>query len=177
MAKHPRQRLDSPSRSLSALLHLTGLISFANSFLFLRTVVLPIQLSFGDHFQFLTVIALILATAVFSLGLMADLVLSSRLFAAKNLVSVCATPLEVHVTLLYWGLRVIDKDLVMPPDFHLPILADLGFHLAPTLFLVLDQIFLSPPWTIRTHAAMSLNMVLAYLYWFWIEWCFSKNGM
>jgi hypothetical protein len=34
---------------------------------------------------------------------------------------------------------------------------------------------LSPPWPIKAYNAMTLDLVLVFLYWGWIEYCFSIN--
>lgn len=88
----------------------------------------------------------------------------------------CTTPLEVLISVLYWGLRIIDKSLVIPDWAQLPLTADLGFHAIPSIVLVADLLLLSPPWAISGPQAMGLSTTLAFGYWFWIEQCFSHNG-
>jgi hypothetical protein len=136
----------------------------------------PISMGFGGSFQFLTIIGLALALITFVVGLLADVTLNDRLFELKNILSVCSAPLEVLVSVLYWGLCAIDKSLVFPPDAQLPFLPDFGFHAMPAIMLTLDLLLLSPPWTIRTYGAMALSFSLAFLYWGWIEYCFAQNG-
>ena len=126
--------------------------------------------------MYLTIIGLALATATFVLGLLADLTHSASLFRCKNIVSVCSAPLEVLISILYWGLRAIDKSLVEPPDARLDRVTDMGFHLVPAVMLALDLVLLSPPWTIRQFGAVSLSTSIAFLYWGWIEYCFSYDG-
>ncbi|KAI1075087.1 FAR-17a/AIG1-like protein [Whalleya microplaca] len=176
MAHHPLQRLASPSRQHSLLLHLAGIASFLASFRFLAGWETPMSLAFGGHFQFLTILGLSLALCTFTVGFVADVTLSAPLFRLKNVLSVCSAPLEVLISILYWGLCAIDKSLVFPPDFQLDFLPDFGFHAAPALFLSLDLLLLSPPWTINGYAALALSEALAFLYWFWVEYCFSHNG-
>ena len=125
MARHPLQRLAAPSRTFSAVVHLIGLASFSASFRYLRSFPNPLHLGFGGDYQFLTIIGLAVATATFAVGLLADLTLSPRLFAIKNVLSVCSAPLEVLVSVLYWGLCAIDRSLVVPPELALPLLPDL----------------------------------------------------
>lgn len=158
------------------LIHIAGLASFSASFKWLSQWANPIAESYGGHFQFLTNIGLILATLTFAAGLASDLTLSNQLFGIKNALSVCAAPLEVLVSMLYWGIRSIDKSLIIPPDFELPWMPDVGFHLMPAIMLSLDLILLSPPWTVTAYAAMAISMTMAFLYWGWVEFCFSKNG-
>jgi len=173
---HPLQRLASPSRTISAVIHLIGILSFCASFRYLVMYPTPISESYGGQFQFLTIIGLAASLLTFTIGLLADLTGSSRLFAIKNRLSVGSAPLEVLVSILYWGLTAIDKTLVVPPDLELPFLPDFGFHAMPAIMMSLDLLLLSPPWTIRAYHAMALSMVTAFLYWGWVEYCFSKNG-
>ncbi|KAI0387259.1 FAR-17a/AIG1-like protein [Hypomontagnella monticulosa] len=174
--RHPLQRLASPSRQLSMLLHLAGIASFSASFRFLGTWDTPMSNSFGGHYQFLTIIGLSLAQCTFIVGLLADTTLSPQLFQLKNILSVCSAPLEVLISILYWGLCAIDKSLVFPPEFQLDFLPDFGFHAAPAIFLAIDLLLLSPPWTVNAYSALALSEALAFLYWFWVEYCFSHNG-
>ncbi|KAI1202408.1 FAR-17a/AIG1-like protein [Nemania serpens] len=176
MAGHPLQRLASPSRQVSMLLHIAGIVSFLASFRFLQNWETPISASFGGHYQFLTIIGLALALCTFTVGLVADLTLSPSLFQAKNALAVCSAPLEVLITVLFWGLCAIDKNLVFPPESELELLPNFGFHAAPGIFLTLDLLLLSPPWTIDAFAAAALSQTLAFSYWFWVEYCYSQNG-
>lgn len=175
-ARHPLQRLASPSRTVSGLVHLFGLLSFSASFTYLFMFPTPISSTYGGQFQYLTIIGLALATITFALGLVADVFLSPQLFAAKNVLSVCSAPLEVLVTILYGTLCAIDKSLVVPPELELPFIPDFGFHAMPAIMLTLDLILLSPPWAIKSYNAMALSLILAFAYWGWVELCFSKNG-
>lgn len=176
MARHPLQRLTSPSRSLSLILHVLGVASFSYNFHFLTAWDTPFAKAYGWHFQFLTIIGLTLSLVAFAFGILADLTSIPVLFQAKNAVAVLATPLEVVISILYWGIRFIDTSLLMPEDFRLDLLPDMGFHLAPAVFLTLDLILFSPPWTIPAYGTMALSTVLAFAYWYWVELCFSHNG-
>ncbi|KAL1588209.1 hypothetical protein WHR41_02953 [Cladosporium halotolerans] len=174
--RHPLQRLDSPSRGASALLHITGLASFAYSFAYLVLNPNPINDSYGWHFQYLTIIGLALSTATFAFGLLADLTLSRRLFAVKNALSVASAPIECLITILYWGLRAIDTSLVLPPWAPVLLLRDdLSFHFMPAFTLTLDLLFFSPPYAIAALPALALSGAIAFGYWFWIEQCFTYN--
>ena len=173
---HPLQRMASPSRSLSLALHLLGLASFTYSYNYLISNPNHINASFGWHFQYLTIIGLTLSTLTFTLAILSDTTLSPRLFQLKNLFSMASAPLALLISLLYWGLRLIDPALVVPPELELPLSADLGFHASPSVFLVMDLLLFSPPWTITIAPAMALSGAIAVGYWGWIELCFSRNG-
>ncbi|KAL0939039.1 uncharacterized protein CTRU02_205649 [Colletotrichum truncatum] len=176
MTRHRLQRLESPSRTLSLLLHIAGLCSFFASFQFLSTLTHEISMGFGGNYQHLTNIGLILSAVTFATGILADITLSNKLFVIKNALSTTTAPLEVLISILYWGIRSIDERLLMPEGFELHWLPDIGFHLIPAVVLTLDLIFFSPPWTIRAYSAMAVSMAFAFLYWGWVELCFSKNG-
>ncbi|GKT83202.1 integral membrane protein [Colletotrichum tofieldiae] len=165
MAKHRLQRLEAPSRSFSLVLHTAGILSFLASFNFLSGLTHDIAMGFGGT----------ISTSPTS-GLLADITLNPSLFAVKNALAITAAPLEVLISILYWGIRSIDKRLLIPEGFELHWLPDVGFHLVPAVVLSLDLILFSPPWTIRAYSAMSISMIFAFLYWGWVELCFSKNG-
>lgn len=80
------------------------------------------------------------------------------------------------MSLLYWGLRAIDPELVVPKELELPLPPDLAFHLVPSVALVVDLLVLSPPWTIGVVPAFGLSGVIAVGYWAWIERCYAVNG-
>jgi len=132
--------------------------------------------SYGWHFQYLTIIGLSLASLTFITGALADITLSPQLFLVKNLLSVCSAPLECLISALYWGLSAIDRKLLVPEEFELPLLPDLGFHAIPSILLVVDLLLLSPPWTITALPAIGLSAAIAFAYWFWIELCYQNNG-
>lgn len=173
--KHPLQRLASPSRSISALIHLVGIASFSASFRWLFMYPNPQAEQFGGSFQFLTIIGLAVALTSMVLGFLADMTNVPVFFRAKNVVSVCSAPLEVLISVLYWGISLIDKRLLFPEELQLPFLPDFGFHAMPAIMLTLDLLLLSPPWTIQLQGATALSTVLAFSYWAWIEYCFSFN--
>ncbi|KAK3697198.1 hypothetical protein LTR37_017599 [Vermiconidia calcicola] len=127
--------------------------------------------------QYLTIIGLSLATATFAIGLLADITMSSTLFKVKNTLSVASAPMECLISLLYWSLRAIDVKLVLP-DWAppLPLSADLSFHAVPSLTLVIDLLFFSPPYTIAFLPALALSGFIAFGYWFWIERCYQVNN-
>lgn len=125
---------------------------------------------------------------------------SDYFFTAKNYLSLVAAPIEIVISILYWGLRLIDTGLVVPPDLPLPPLgADLCFHLVPAVVLAIDAILLSPPWPsspMNPQApllTLGLSTGIAFAYWWWIvsasslmlvavmltapqEICYSHNG-
>ncbi|TVY40705.1 UPF0641 membrane protein [Lachnellula subtilissima] len=176
MAQHPLQRLSSPSRGISAIIHILGIISFTLSYKYLVDFPTPINDSYGWHWQYLTILGLTVAYATFIFGLLADLTLSPKLFFIKNSLALCSAPLEVLISVLYWGICAIDKTLVIPPEIYIDPYADVGFHAMPAILLTVDLLFLSPPWTIHAIPAMGLSSAIAVGYWAWVEHCFKHNG-
>lgn len=70
--------------------------------------------AYGWHFQYLTVIGLSLSTLTFAVALLADITSSRRLFLIKNILSICSAPLEVVISVLYWGLRLVSNSMRYP---------------------------------------------------------------
>lgn len=156
--------------------HALGVASFGYSFHFLSNWQTPITNSYGWHFQFLTIIGLTASLLAFASALLADITLNSTLAGVKNTISVIATPLEVVISILYWGITAIDSKLIVPPEFEIPLHVDVGFHFAPAVFLVLDHLLFSPPWGLSTFGVMTCSTLVGFAYWYWVELCFSHNG-
>ncbi|KAI9053799.1 hypothetical protein LZ554_002748 [Drepanopeziza brunnea f. sp. 'monogermtubi'] len=176
MLRHPLQRLSSPSRGISAVFHLIGIISFSLSYKYLSDFPTYINDSYGWHWQYLTILGLTVAHLTFIAGFLADVTLSPTLFLIKNTLSLCSAPLEVLISILYWGISAIDKSLLVPPDIQIAFNADISFHAMPAILLAIDLLFLSPPWTIKTSRAMALSSGIAVAYWAWVEHCYKHNG-
>ncbi|KAL5121877.1 hypothetical protein ACEQ8H_000092 [Pleosporales sp. CAS-2024a] len=190
--RHPLQRFDSPSKGLSGVVHVAGLTSFYHSFKFISDNPNQFNNSFGWHLQFLTILGIAICTVCFSFGLVADLTNNTTLFRIKNYILLVAAPLEIVISILYWGLRAIDTALVVPPDLPLPpLLYDLTFHFFPAALTTLDALLLSPPWPssssssseeepmVPHHApfvSLALCTATVLLYWVWIEICYANNG-
>ncbi|KAF8428124.1 FAR-17a/AIG1-like protein [Tirmania nivea] len=174
--KHPLQRYHSPSRSFSAAFHALGLASFAYSFYFIHLHPNELSGGFGWDFKFLTIIGLALSAASFIFGFLADLAASNLLFRWKNGFALVATPLEVVIAILYWGIGMIAPHAVSPPHLTRPIFEDLGFHLFPALLLMVDLLLLSPPWTLTVIEAAGVGSFIAGGYWLWTEECYRRNG-
>jgi hypothetical protein len=70
----------------------------------------------------------------------------------------------------------IDPKLVLP-DWAppLPSHTDLSFHAVPSIALVTDLLFFSPPYTIAFLPALALSGFIAFGYWVWIERCYRYN--
>ncbi|KAI9748713.1 MAG: hypothetical protein M1815_003014 [Lichina confinis] len=106
-----------------------------------------------------------MAVITFGLGLFADFTLSPQAFLLKNQLAVTTAPLEILISILYWGLSAIDKKLVLPDWAVIAPLADVGFHAAPSLFLLFDILLLSPPWTIAVLPSIGVSLSFALAYW------------
>lgn len=52
----------------------------------------------------------------------------------------------------------------------------MSFHLFPTLLLVIDLVLFSPPYSVAALPSFGLSGVIALVYYFWVEHCYSKNG-
>ncbi|KAF3926313.1 hypothetical protein AA313_de0200797 [Arthrobotrys entomopaga] len=70
----------------------------------------------------------------------------------------------------------IDRRLVVPPEIHIEPSVDLMFHCFPAVFMFLDLVLLSPPWTIKALPAFGLSSGIAVAYWAWINYCYTHNG-
>ena len=71
----------------------------------------------------------------------------------------------------------INPSLVLPDwAAALSLHDDMSFHAVPSLALVIDLLFFSPPYTIAFLPALALSLGIAFGYWFWIEQCYQHNN-
>ncbi|RPA84984.1 hypothetical protein BJ508DRAFT_412397 [Ascobolus immersus RN42] len=162
--------LRSPSRGPSLLLHAVGLVLLVNAYRYLVDMTAALNVPYIWHLQFLTIIGLTLSTTTYSIAFLADIFVSRSLTRIKNVLAAPSLALEVVVTTLYWGMMAINPKLLMAEmDFVISKEADLSFHLAPFILLLLDFFLFSPP---STHTPLSASLTagtLAAGYWFWLE--------
>jgi hypothetical protein len=80
--------------------------------------------------------------------------------------------------MLYWSIHFYDRTLLVDPTIapQLPLFADMGFHFFPTVLLLADTLFFSPPWETHALSALMVFSVFAGGYWMWIEHCFTYNN-
>jgi FAR-17a/AIG1-like protein len=80
--------------------------------------------------------------------------------------------------MLYWSLHFYDRTLLVDPKIapQLPPLDDMGFHLFPSLLLLADTLFFSPPWEADALSALLIFSGFAGGYWIWVEHCFTHNN-
>src|SRR3569833_2559952 len=124
-SRHPRQRLESPSRTFSFLLHIIGIASFMASFRYLQLFPAgPVSESFGGNYQYLTILGLAASLISFCFGALADLTLVSLFFDIKKIVSTWAAPLEVLINTHNKNNTHNNKNQLMPPEFQLDFLPD-----------------------------------------------------
>ncbi|TFY79997.1 hypothetical protein EWM64_g4020 [Hericium alpestre] len=101
------------------------------------------------HTQFLTIQALAMAVVTMLLALANDVFPSLKVFRqAKRTLAMISLPLEVVVSIIYWGLILFAPGLILQsfptasgaaaPPFHLRTDVDLALHALPSLALTLD---------------------------------------
>jgi hypothetical protein len=159
---------------LTSSIHLVGFSFCIASILWLPNITNPLHKGVGGSCQFLTIIALLMATLTFFVGLLGDIYSNRQLSAFRYALSVCATPLEVLIGIGYWGIYAIDKTKVTPPGHGIALLPNLGLHAVPAVMLTLDMLT-GPAWPIKTSTVVFLDTAFFLLYWAWLEYCFSYN--
>lgn len=173
----PHEPSQLASRLLSISLHVAGIISCSLCFKYLVDHPTAINEAHGWHWQYLTVIGLTISLGVFGFGLLANITNSLTIFFLKNKLSLCSTPLEMLISILYWGLCAIDPTLVVPLDIYVNPLADFGLHALPFILLSIDLLYFSPPPNKNIFRDIGISTFIAVSYWLWVEHCFSHNGL
>ena len=124
----------------------------------------------------LTIIELTLSTATFGLGLLADVAQSAALLSLKSSLSLCATSLELIVSILYWGAQGLVAGFALRRGIWSRSFRTSRSTWCSSLFLLLYLFLLSPPWAIRAREAMAIGTAMTLAYWAWLEYCFYYNG-
>jgi len=110
--------------------------------------------------------------------LLKDVFPSINLFARlKTSLAILAVPVEGFVSVMYWGLMLIDPSLLVPPnpDFYLPLKLDISIHGLPAVFLWLDFLLFSPPFP-KAARPMALSTTAVVAYVSWMEYAAAKNS-
>ena len=84
------------------------------------------------------------------------------------------------MTILYFGIMAISKDLVIPDWAMLPLTLDLNLHLIPTLLQLGDTLLVSPPrqWqAVSVPRAAGVSLSAAVAYWLVCERSKATSGM
>lgn len=148
------------TRFLALAWYAAGLAIFTYVFQNLHSISdisgINVELQFGGHYQFLTILGLWTSRLALILGVLSRLFPSVRYFGqAKILVCIAALPTETLISLLYWSILALDPSLLMPPrkiadpsnpaqfiweTIRLPLDLDLAMHLAPAIILLVVRI-------------------------------------
>ncbi|EEB09368.2 fungal protein [Schizosaccharomyces japonicus yFS275] len=172
-----RTILSSPSRGLSLAIHLTSVTSFLWSFFWMfRNGNEIILFSYGSFFQHLTVLSLLLSLITGVTASLSDIFLSKVLYEIKLLLQYVCCPLEMLVSFLYWGIALYDRGLLRPDEFEpAPLIFDLSVHIFPTIFLLFDYFFLSPPFKAPVKHFGVFFVLITAGYYYWVERCYVRN--
>ncbi|OCK83550.1 hypothetical protein K432DRAFT_379409 [Lepidopterella palustris CBS 459.81] len=174
------KRADLPPPNMASVqLHFIALISYAISFEHLISRPNKINQGFGGHFQFLTNISLALSTLVSILGALVDLTRSRSAQALKSRVLFLITPIEALITLSYWSVYLYDVSLIVDSRMGplISLYKDIGFHLLPFIFLLIDLLYFSPRYFLPPLPSFAVFAGFLSLYrGVWLEICVARNG-
>jgi hypothetical protein len=90
----------------------------------------------------------------------------------KNALGTLALPAEFIISLLYWGIMAINPALMVPENsiMLLPLGLDLSIHSFPAVFLFMDFLFFSPPFSKQTNPFVLAAVAgLAYGVWLFVR--------
>ena len=181
-------------RNVSTVFHVGALAQhiYALNSLLHWPVPFPEPVPTSWHFNYLTTLALSLSTISFSLGCLTHLLsyvtepqsskssLPGLVCKVHETISPVAAAGEVLITILYFGLTVLSKDLVIPDWVKLPLTLDLNLHLVPTILRIGDALLLSPPrqWqAVNVQRAAGVSLSAAVAYWVVCERSKAASGM
>ncbi|KAI8984680.1 FAR-17a/AIG1-like protein-domain-containing protein [Mycotypha africana] len=130
---------------------------------------------YGGHFQYLTIMGLLVATLMFMVRIIH--LLSGTMKVVYETLTAIATPIEGLVSVLYWPLVLYDKSLLIPEDtvFDLPLKLDVCLHLFPTVVCWIDFMVFN---TSYKRSPLHILAIYAFtmFYYVWLNICFEHNG-
>ncbi|GAN10774.1 integral membrane protein [Mucor ambiguus] len=133
------------------------------------------MVGYGGHFQFLTVVGLLVTTLSFTVRIIN--LLTGTLGPVYEALTAIATPVEGLISALYWPIVLYDKKMLVPDDtiFDLPLALDISLHLIPTIvcwadFMIFNTKFKRSP--IHILAIYAFTMA----YFVWVNVCYEHNG-
>lgn len=182
-SRHPPHLMRSASSSV--LLHL---VSTATTFQTIREVLRSdkphISDSFGSHFQYLTIDSLCISFATFLICLVHSVVAAATprpwtaLDRLRRTLRFIATPLEAVIVMVYWPLYVLRPGALADQRTLPPLRLDVGLHLLPAVFLVLEFLVLRPRrlLTVGSRMAAILFSAILGIYIMWLMECRARNG-
>lgn len=119
---------------------------------------LPDELRAAGHSQFLTNLSLMVTL----LHLSASLVLGRP----NNYLFLVSLILETIVASIYWVLKIVAANLILPEDAFIPLRIDLTIHLFPIVWLLMDLLLnQTQPIRVRKPVAAGLCFVLTLAYY------------
>ncbi|KAI9205712.1 FAR-17a/AIG1-like protein [Polychytrium aggregatum] len=132
--------------------------------------------SYGRHFQFLTIQALLISTLSLLAGIISFLSTNGRLRRLRISLLALAFPLSSFVTLSYYILLFLDPRLLRTPNVPAPpITLDLSQHLLVTIVLLADFAFFAKSFRFSyLHIIQIFAFTAAYTVW--IHICHHRNG-
>ncbi|KAI8391632.1 FAR-17a/AIG1-like protein-domain-containing protein [Radiomyces spectabilis] len=164
------------SRFVHLLRYVVPTVGLVSNLWALHCVVVSLPLpGFGGHFQFLTILGLLVATLAFFLKVV-RLFVPGAFDSMHEMVVNIATPVEGLITVLYWPMVLYNRDLLASPDvaFILPLRLDLSLHFWPAVFLWVDFLAFNVEFK-RTWRHIVVIYSFAILYYFWTSYCYSRN--
>ncbi|XP_046395955.1 androgen-induced gene 1 protein-like [Ischnura elegans] len=178
---------------LRCLIHTVGVTQFAYALYFdYKHVVIPSEISplfkvFGGKLKFLTIWNVILQTLYFAISLLNDIFGSNETNPKKKpvirvlkdyLLASVAFPVSMFVCLSFWGIWMVDRELVFPRalDPYFPTWLNHVMHTNILVFSALDMFFCFRQYPTRAKGITGLLFFMAgYLVWTFV--IFYKSGM
>ncbi|CBQ69300.1 conserved hypothetical protein [Sporisorium reilianum SRZ2] len=147
---------------------------------------------YGGFMQFLTMCGLTATTVAMSLAFLLDVFQRPKaLLWLKDLVTAAALPAETLITVLYWSIAAINKDLLMQPKkvmdpanpgqvlreepISVPFAIDASMHAFPGVFLLVDFFIFSRRFP-KNISMVAVAAAVTVSYSLWAERCAGKNG-
>ncbi|CAL1704918.1 unnamed protein product [Somion occarium] len=147
----------------------------------------------GGHFQYLTILGLLVAWLAMVMSTISDLIPALRFVKVlKRTLLMIALPLSIVISSVYWGLLLFMPHLILRPEAsepsssteapafaRIPLRIDLALHAAPGIALLIDFVFLEKKYSENQarYGGFSVAAFSGLLYSTWAEYCAKFNGI
>ncbi|XP_074607801.1 androgen-induced gene 1 protein-like [Acropora palmata] len=173
------------SLSLAILLlsHICGTVLFAYTLYHHLQIKAPNHRVYGGKFKFLTFLNVLLQLVYFTIAIIGDVLTlikgkDSWLIKLRDILfASLAFPICVFVTATFWGIYLVDRDLIFPKgmDKLIPPWLNHLLHTWCAVAIIMEGAFVKHRYP-RNHVGLGLLLSFCLAYLLWITWVAHVSG-
>ncbi|XP_068706823.1 androgen-induced gene 1 protein-like [Montipora foliosa] len=171
------------SLSVGILSHVCGTALFAYTLYHHLQIQAPSHRVYGGKFKFLTFLNVLVQLAYFTIAVMADILTlikgqDNRLIKLRDvLFASLAFPLSAFVAAIFWGIYMVDRNLIFPKqlDKIIPPWLNHLLHTWCAVAVIMEGAFIKHKYP-RNRVGLGLLLSFGVAYLLWISWVAHVAG-